>query len=179
MAVETFDPRRVDPHVYGPSIDSYEELLQAQALQGRELITPPIVVAPGGHAPVVLTHGATDYCLGFNRDITTTGYGSCRAIRPDSVPIVILQGSGPATSADTVYYIAWPEVPDDAAFVTFEYGSVRSWQRPFGGASVFAFSHPEVEAELAKGEPSAPVVFRAFDANGVELGSAARDPLRG
>jgi hypothetical protein len=140
---------------------------------------PPTVLAPDGRAAVLLTKEGDQFCVTVTSSPTSFGYqGACRpsndAAQP---PILTVPDTGPVVNSDTTFYVAWPSVPSEAAYATFEFGSVRVWQRPVAGFAVFAFAEPEVRSELAKGDAMPPIILRSFDESDVELSAATRDRL--
>src|SRR6266511_958320 len=48
--------------------------------------------------------------------------------------------------ADAIVFYAWPEVPAGTAYVTFDSGGMRAWQRPIEGIVVFPVPGDPVDA---------------------------------
>jgi len=68
----------------------------------------------------------------------------------------------PESSTDATVYYAWPEVPADAVYVTFESPLLTAWQRPIEGVAVFPVEDGPVDA-----------VARAVGPDGQSLGEVA------
>ncbi len=80
--------------------------------------------------------------------------------------------TGANVTPTSVVYGAWLAVPDGATYVTYTYGDRHSWQRPIQGVSYFT----QVGTEPALGVE--PVILRAYNDAGRQLGEARADPVR-
>jgi hypothetical protein len=129
------------------------------------------VVQTSGSAPVIVYHDATSACMSIAAaPVPAAGYqGACL---PQSLAAQTLVGTldtGPVMLPTTLAYGVWSDVPSGAEYVTFTYGDEHKWQRPVDGVSYFTVpAPPPLDSE--------PVVLRAFDAQGNELGQATRPP---
>jgi hypothetical protein len=127
----------------------------------------PIAVQIPGRAAIVVTGN----CMTIAAAPTPAGYqGSCTG-RDQVVDHVIgTLDTGPSQLPTTVAYGAWVAVPHNAAVVTMTYGAQHAWQRPLAGVSYFTF----VGATPPLGP--VPVVLRAYDDHGRQVGEARRTP---
>jgi hypothetical protein len=129
----------------------------------------PIAVQIPGRAAVLVTGN----CMTIAAAPTSAGYeGACAG--PDQVVgrVIGALDTGPFQLPTTVAYGAWVGVPHGAAIVTMTYGPLHAWQRPLVGVSYFAFAgaRPPLGPE--------PVVLRAFDAQGRQVGEARATPYQ-
>jgi hypothetical protein len=98
--------------------------------------------------------------------------GACVPSADAASNVVGALDTGPVELPTTLAYGVWTDVPDEAAYVTFSYGTTNYWQRPLHGISYFTINgaRPSLGPE--------PVTMRAYDAGGNELAQATRAPFQ-
>jgi hypothetical protein len=140
-------------------------LIRMQRLQ-TPTAAPLAVVSPG-LAPIVVNGP----CLMIAVAPTNgTGYqGSCTT--DPATKFVASIDTGANLTATSKVYGAWVDVPEGTAYVTYEYGAERWWQRPVDGITYLA-----TDASPKYGGES--LVARAFDASGRQLGAITQTPIR-
>jgi hypothetical protein len=142
-------------------------LIRMQQRQNPNLTTVPVAVVSPGLAPIVVT-GA---CMMIAVAPTDgTGYqGSCAS--DPATNLVAMIDTGANLTPTSKVYGAWVAVPDGTAYVTYSYGAERWWQRPLDGITYLATdASPKYGGE--------PLVARAFDASGRQLGEITQTPIR-
>jgi hypothetical protein len=161
-----------------PTRDAGEEVLLARAdTEGTRFLirmqlnqdpaASPIAVVSQGLAPIVV-NGACLMIAVVPSD--GTGYeGSCTS--DPATTFVVSIDTGANRTPTSKVYAAWVDIPEGTAYVTYAYGADRWWQRPFDGITYLATdASPKYGGE--------PLVARAFDASGRQLGEITQTPIR-
>lgn len=97
---------------------------------------------------------------------------------PGYRPPVHLLASWPA---DHLQGYVWSHLPNGTAYVTYNWPGVQYWERPASGVAAFFMARPAVfDGPTYADWHTAPIpVMRAFDAQGVELGSVFAPRISG
>jgi hypothetical protein len=143
-----------------------------RAILRRDPNANPIVVQIPDRAPVTVYSDGSQRCMTIAAaPIPAAGdQGSCVSVDQASQRIIGAIDTGPVETPTSVTYGVWTNVPEGTDYVTFTYGDQTAWQRPVAGISYFTVpgSRPSLGSE--------PVVLRAFDATGRQLGQATATP---
>src|SRR5207302_3818918 len=97
--------------------------------------------------------------------------GSCFPMTHIAETLLMVEENLPSSPIVSYGNYVWTEVPHGAAYVTFEAGATRAWQRPLDGVVDFPLAGDGRSEHL-----SLPVVVRAFDENGQQLAEAHAAP---
>jgi hypothetical protein len=139
--------------------------VQSHHDEPNRIIDPtPVVLGGSGPAPVVVSPQRGCFTIAF---AGPGGYqGSCLNSGQDQSVLLATNAEAADDGTRATWYIVWPRVPRDAAYVVFTTGTVKQWQRPVSGVSyvsvVASGSEPKDEWPIAT----------AYNSGGTQVGEA-------